>query len=218
MRNINRLNSKKLGEILIDANLCTREQVAAAVEQQKKNQLGEPIGQILLDINHDLHESDIARALAQQFQLPSMYAANYRVNTDVLELLHPQLMYDEVFIPVDCIGNTLILVMGGLITGDLVEQIEQTSGREVFLFVSTRSDVLDALQKHIPLHPAKEEGSGEEADGDGFDWEAMFDMADEEVKKETEDFEVVTGQADGDDSDEFQMLIDSLGADDESDG
>jgi len=217
MKNVTRLSQKKLGQILIDAGLCTHGQVKTALEVQQKSELHEPLGQILLDTADDLSESDIARALATQFQLPTMFASNYRVEADVLELLAPQLMYDEVFIPVDAIGNTLVLVMGGLITTELVEQIEEVTGKEVFLFVSTRTDVMAALHKQVELTTAAESDEGDAAE-DGFDWESMFDEADKELHNEVDEMEVVAGsQETEDEGGEFEMFLNSLGSEEGED-
>lgn len=185
MKNLDRLSKKKLGELLIDEGLCTRDQIETALGIQRQSESHTPLGEILLDMIDGLTESDIARAIAQQFQFPCLFAANYRVLPDAIEMISRPLMYDSQFIPVDIIGNTLMIVMGGLVTADLVTQIETETGKEVFIFVSTRSDVMSALTTHAPYDPAGEVTA--EGGEDEFDWEAMFDVADAEFSSELMD-------------------------------
>jgi type IV pilus assembly protein PilB len=178
MKNLDRLSRKKLGEILIDEGVCTRAQVeeALAIQQQRDD----PLGEILLDTCENLTEIDIARAIATSFSFPCLMAGNYKINTEALALVGRAEMYEYTFIPIDTIGNTLVIVMGGLMTSDLITQIENETGREVFVYVSMRSDVLSCLQHHAPYDPETDTEGAEDFEDD-FDWEKMFDEADKSL-------------------------------------
>lgn len=178
MKNLDRLSKKKLGEILIDEGLCSRGQIEEALAVQRKSTDNAPLGNILLDTIPDLTEADISRAISKQFSLPCLYAANYKVEPSAIELMDRALMYEYIFVPLDIIGNTLIVVMGGLLSADVVSQIESETGMEIFIYVSTASDVMHALQTHAPFDD-EAEAAASELGGDDFDWEAMFDEADQ---------------------------------------
>ena len=145
MAYIPRLVKKKLGEILIEAGLVREQQINEALKQQKGS--GDPLGEVLVRMGA-LKEEDIAYALARQYGLPYIDASRYAIQGEFMTLLPPSLMDQHRMVVLDRIGDFLIIAIAGVIDTDLLDQIEKKTKCQVFLYVSTYSQVREAIKKH----------------------------------------------------------------------
>lgn len=148
MVNLSKLARRKLGEILIEEGLLKEDQLQDALQRQKTT--AELLGESLIKLNF-VTETDIACALAKQFGLPYLDAAQYQIQKDVLELLPAETMLQNQFILLDKIGTALIVAVAGAINIDVFESLERRTGSQLFLYVSTASQVLAALRKHVSV-------------------------------------------------------------------
>jgi MSHA biogenesis protein MshE len=74
----------RLGELLVQQQLITEEQLKAALEQQKGS--GRKLGRIFVD-NGFVTEEQISGALARQLQVPYINLKQYNLNPDLVQLL-----------------------------------------------------------------------------------------------------------------------------------
>ncbi len=148
MVNLGKLAKKKLGEILVEEGLLKNEQVQEALNRQKT--AGGLFGESLVKLGF-LTEEDIACALAKQFGLPYLDVSRYQVQKELLELLHADVMLQNQFIILDKIGSTLLVAVSGIFNLKVFQELEQKTHSEIFLFVSTASQVVGALRKHLQI-------------------------------------------------------------------
>ena len=138
MPNIARMTTKRLGDILVEQELLTPDQLADALAEQKKTK--ELLGQILLRKNY-ISEADIARAQALQFGVPYLPASAYDINPEVAHLFPLDFLQKNQLAPVDLFGKVLVVAFSMPLDSEIIGQIEQSTGRVMQIYVSTQTDV-----------------------------------------------------------------------------
>jgi hypothetical protein len=168
MVQIAKLIRKKMGEVLVDEGLIKEEQVQEALRRQRAH--GEGFGEILVAMGL-VSEVDIARTLVKQSGLPYLDASKYRINKDGVQAVPGELMWLNQFVVLDKIGKTLLVAISNVLPGEVFDKIEKLSGSQIFVYVSTTSQVKQALEKNVPINgkfqdskaPAKPAGAGKPA-------------------------------------------------------
>lgn len=140
-----RILKKKLGELLIERKVITKEQLNNALDLQK--QKGGLIGQILVSFGYASEES-IAQAITAQYGFPYLPLENYDIDTDVVKIVPKNVSSQFCLVPIDKIGNNLTIAMSNPLNSLAVEDIELISGLCVQIFVSTATDIYRAIEKY----------------------------------------------------------------------
>src|SRR5579862_2654932 len=149
MVQISRLIRKKMGEVLVDEGLVKDDQVQEALRRQRTT--GESFGEILVSMGF-VTETDIARTLVKQSGLPYLDASRYRINKDGVQAIPAELMWLNQFVVLDKIGKTLLVAIANVLSPEIFEKLERVSGSQIFVYVSTWSQVQTALEKNVPLN------------------------------------------------------------------
>jgi len=139
-----RLVKKQLGELLIERGLITKSQLEKALEVQK--QKGGLIGQILVVLGFT-KEEEIAQALTVQYGFPYLPLSNYELSKSVVQLIPENVARQYYLIGVDKIGDTLTVAMANPLNVKAVEDIELLTKCNVQVFVSTMTDIGNAIKK-----------------------------------------------------------------------
>ena len=133
-----------LGEILLKRNLITKDQLDEALEIQKKDK--QFVGSILVRLGY-LEERDIVVALVVQFGLPYIAVNKFDIDPDVIKLIPTALARESLLIPLDRIGEILSVVMTNPLSDEMKQKLENLTGCKVATFISTRSEIEEALAK-----------------------------------------------------------------------
>ena len=149
MVQIAKLLRKKLGEVLVDEGLLKEEQVQEALRRQRAT--GEAFGEILVLMGF-LTETDIARTIVKQSGLPYIDASKYRINKDGIEAVPPDLMRQNQFIVLDKIGKVMLVAISTVLGTEIFDKLEKISGSQIFVYVSTSSQIHAALEKNVPIN------------------------------------------------------------------
>jgi len=140
-----RKNLKQLGELLVERQLITKEQLSCALEAQKDK--GGLIGQILVDLGY-VSEEAIAQAITAQYGFPYLPLESYEIDIEVIKIIPKNVAAQYCLVPVDKIGNNLTIAMSNPLNTLAVEDIALLSGLYVQIFVSTGSDIKKAIEKY----------------------------------------------------------------------
>jgi type IV pilus assembly protein PilB len=149
MVQIAKLIRKKMGEVLVDEGLVKEEHVQEALRVQRAT--GESFGEILVAKGF-VSEIDIARTLVKQSGLPYIDASKYRINKDGIAAVPAELMWLNHFVVLDKIGRTLLVAISNVLGTEVFEKLEKVSGSQIFVYVSTTSQVLQTLEKNVPIN------------------------------------------------------------------
>jgi len=142
---IRKIISKQLGELLVERNIITKEQLEKALEIQKGK--GGLLGEILNELGY-AKEEDIAHALTAQYGFPFLPLANYEIEQQVVLTIPENVCSQYCLIPIDKIGNNLTIAMSNPLNTQAIEDVEEISKCSVQIFVATPSDIRKAIQKY----------------------------------------------------------------------
>ena len=139
-----RIVKKQLGELLIERGIITRSQLEKALKYQKEK--GGLIGQILVVLGF-AREEEIAQSLTVQYGFPYLPLQNYELNREVVSLIPENVSRQYGLIAVDKIGDTLTVAMSNPLNMKAAEDIELLAKCKVQIFVSTLTDINNAIDK-----------------------------------------------------------------------
>lgn len=171
MARISRMTRKRLGEILQQEGLVTPDQLAVALDAQKRS--GQALGEILVESGVVLEE-DIAKVISRQFGLPYLDPNDYRINEAIHGVFPPAMMRRYQFVPLDKIGGAVLVATAGVLDKEMLDELESVCGGQVHLCVCTNSKVEDAFDAHFRTaepeeNPEELTGLGNMLLGDEFD-------------------------------------------------
>ena len=142
MVSLSRLTRKKLGEILLEKGLLTESQIQDALRLQ--HQQGVLFGEALVEQGL-ITEEKILATLVEQFGLPYIEPSKYQISTELLEIFDPAMMRRFQFVPLDSIGSVLVVAIAGLLSEQLLSEMEEQTGCTVQVFLTTMSEINTVL-------------------------------------------------------------------------
>ena len=167
----------RLGEILVRNSLITKEQLAAALDEQKSAGAGVRLGSILIKNGH-ITESDLTTFLSRQYGVPSINLAEFEVDAAVLKLIPPDIAQKYQIIPVNRAGSTLIIAMSDPSNILATDDIKFMTGYNIEVVVASESAIKSAIDKYYDQSASLAEVMGD------------LDMEDFEVVGEEEDLDI----------------------------
>lgn len=136
---------KQLGQLLIEKDIISNKQLEHALKIQGEK--GGLIGQILVSLGYATEE-DIAQAITVQYGFPFLPLKGYEIDGEVIKLVPEHVAKQYGLIPIDKIGDTLTIAMSNPLNMQAVEDIEMLTQCSAQVFVSTLSDLNEAIEKY----------------------------------------------------------------------
>ena len=147
MTQAKRIVSKQLGELLLEKGIINQEQLEKALKLQRER--GGLIGQILVMLGY-AKEEEIAQALTVQYGFPYLPLDNYEINAETIKLIPENVATQYNLIAIDKIGDLMTIAMSNPLNVQAIEDIELITKCKVQVFVSTMTDVNNAIKKYYP--------------------------------------------------------------------
>ena len=147
MTQAKRIVSKQLGELLLEKGIINQEQLEKALKLQRER--GGLIGQILVMLGY-AKEEEIAQALTVQYGFPYLPLDNYEINAEAIKLISENVATQYNLIAIDKIGDLMTIAMSNPLNVQAIEDIELITKCKVQVFVSTMTDVNNAIKKYYP--------------------------------------------------------------------
>lgn len=139
-------NTKRLGDILIDAGYLTQEQLGEALEKQKE--LGKLLGVVLVDLGFVTQEQ-IFDAIQEQLDIKPIQLSTIEIPRDALDAVKDvSVLKKASCIPFELHGNILNVAMSDPLNSHAIDDIQIASGYKVKPFITTLSDINIALDKY----------------------------------------------------------------------
>ncbi|MEW6357411.1 MAG: hypothetical protein AB1696_13865 [Planctomycetota bacterium] len=135
---LTRKTTKRLGELLIDAGLITKEQLDHALAEYK--QTGGKLGELLVAKGY-VTEHDVAVAIASQFNVPYIDASTYTIDGEIAKLFPVDYMREHNFAPLDKFGTILLIAVASPLSSVAFGQIEKDSGCSLQFLVTSSSSL-----------------------------------------------------------------------------
>src|SRR5204863_1485208 len=138
---------KKLGECLIQAGLITEDDLQTALAEHKRS--GERLGAVLVRMNLAT-ERQIAKALAYQLGFSYVNLAEHVPDPAAVVLIPKDVALKRTCISINVEKNLLTVAMSDPLLFTLVQDLEFQTGYRIKQVVSTRGDILEAIQIGYP--------------------------------------------------------------------
>ncbi|MDP3804272.1 MAG: hypothetical protein Q8Q87_01830 [Candidatus Omnitrophota bacterium] len=142
---IKRIVTKQLGELLVERGIINEAQLEKALKAQKER--GGLIGQVLVLLGF-AKEEEIAQALTVQYGFPYLPLECYDINADAIKMIPENVAAQYNLIAIDKIGDLLTIAMSNPLNFQAVEDIELLTKCKVQVFVSTMTDISNAIKKY----------------------------------------------------------------------
>jgi len=145
---------KQLGEVLLEEGLVTYEQLEEAASEQSRT--GKGLGRVLIDLGFVV-EQDLVSALAKQIGLPFVDLGEYPVDPAAASLISDALAKRYSALPIGYEDSKLVVAMSDPANVFALDDIRTITGLEIKPVVSTRSDIVAAIQRFHRLDQSVED-------------------------------------------------------------
>jgi type IV pilus assembly protein PilB len=153
--------TKKLGEILIEQGLITREGLERALMQQSVDD--QPLGRVLIDMGL-VKEADLVAALARQIGFEFVDLSSYSVDPTAAALIPEHVARRYRALPIGYEDSRLIVAMADPANLFAMDDIRTITGMDVLPVVATVADIEGAIRKHSRLDQDVEQMASEAAE------------------------------------------------------
>ena len=133
---------KSLGEMLVEQSLITAEQLENALELQRRQ--GRKLSEIL--VNRGMVKAEeLAVVLSIQLNVPLIDLKRHVVQPDALSLIPEDMARKHTLIPLDIVGDSLVVVMADPEDIYTVKDLKAQSGMEIEVALGIPSDIERAI-------------------------------------------------------------------------
>jgi type IV pilus assembly protein PilB len=134
----------RLGDLLVERESITREQLESALLAQTKS--GVRVGEILVAAGA-LDEYQLAEVLATQFQLPLADLRRERPDPEALGAISESVARGLQVVPLRRVDGVLEMLVADPARPDLREELERTTNSKVAFYVASPSDVRSVIDQ-----------------------------------------------------------------------
>ncbi|MDQ1255828.1 MAG: hypothetical protein QG656_422, partial [Candidatus Hydrogenedentes bacterium] len=143
-----RLGKRRIGEMLIDANLITPQQLDEALTIQRR--FGCKLVEALVRLQYiDLRE--FSRFMAKQPGIASIDLMNYQISAELVKLIPKELALRHEVFPVDRLGTLLTIGMACPLDSVAIEQLQVVTGFKIKPLLCSPKDIRDAIKRYYPV-------------------------------------------------------------------
>ncbi len=139
------MSSLKLGEILVKQGLLKPDQLALAVEDQKKNS-----GRLTASITNlgYLKDPQILRALEKHYAVPGVDVSGFEIEASVIQLIPKDLCEKNTLIPLQKAGGTLVVAFADPSNIMVKEDLRFITRCRIQAVVATETAIIQGIEKY----------------------------------------------------------------------
>ncbi|MDD5746421.1 MAG: hypothetical protein PHO30_04065 [Candidatus Omnitrophica bacterium] len=138
-------NTQKLENALLEMGVLSADQLQKAQETQKKQ--GGMLAKTIVSLGF-LGEEDLVSTMVTQFGFPYLQLANYTIDAEIVKLIPRKTAEEFSLIAIDKIGNILTVATADPLNATAQDEIRKITGLNVELFISTFSDINNAITQY----------------------------------------------------------------------
>lgn len=139
-----RRTEKKIGEILVEAELITEDELKDALKRQRE--IGGRLGKILVGLGY-IDEEELIQYIAEQYRIPYVSLDNYILNRDILNIIPEDLSKTYGVIPLDIIGDILTVGISDVPDERIFKRLEELTGYKIQVMLVTANDFARYMQE-----------------------------------------------------------------------
>ncbi len=135
----------RLGEILVQEDLISPEQLETALAEQKVS--GGRLSYHLSKLGY-LEESELADILSRQYGVPSINLSEFTIDPEVIKLVPREIADKYKCVPISKADNSLIVAMVDPSNIIAIDDIKFLTGYSVEAVVATEDSIINAIEKY----------------------------------------------------------------------
>lgn len=135
----------KLGQILINSNMISEEQLKQALNLQKKE--GGRLGTNLVKLGY-ITEEKLVTFLSKQYGVPAINLSDHKIDPSVIKLVPYEMARKYLIIPVARVGATLTIAMADPSNVFAIDDVKFMTGYNVEIVVSSESSIINAINTY----------------------------------------------------------------------
>ena len=133
---------KRIGEILVEDGILSKESLEDALNQQKKS--GGLLGQILIQMGY-VSEEELTAAIGKQLKVPYLPLPNYSINANAAHKFGEDFCRRNLLMAFDHDEKNIYVSAVCPIEDTIISEIEKISGLKAQIFMSMPSEILSML-------------------------------------------------------------------------
>ncbi|MBA7652809.1 hypothetical protein ES703_60648 [subsurface metagenome] len=151
---MDKMEKKKLGEILVEKGTITSAQLTQALAEQKKT--GERLGRVLVNLGF-ITERELIKFLGVQMEIPPINLDNYLIDPQIIDLVPQALARRYILIPVFKSEDTLTVAMADPLNVFAIDDLQVRTKCKVAPAVASEADILKAIDQYYGISESMEE-------------------------------------------------------------
>jgi len=133
-----------LGNILLDRDLITQDQLEYVLQVQEKR--GGYFGKILVDLGY-VNEHDIVTGLSIQCHVPYIAIDQYDIDQSTLQLVPSAIARKYNVIPLDQVNKILSIVMADPLDMEVKNELQSITNCRLVPFIATQEEIEKAIHR-----------------------------------------------------------------------
>lgn len=150
---------KRLGDLLVESNLITEDQLQATLNEKDPNQ---KLGEALLQRGY-ITEQQLIEVLEYQLGIPHVSLYNYPFDRSLFSLIPKELAKQKFVIPLKKDGDRLFVAMADPMDFITVDDLHISTGFQIITAIATKDDIIRTINKYYNVDEGLEELLGEMA-------------------------------------------------------
>ena len=135
----------RLGDILMREGLITRDQLAAALAEQKSS--GHRLGYVLVKLGL-VQELEVTKILARQYRMPAVDLTRFEVDPRVLKLVPSDFALKHVVLALKREGRTLTVAMADPTNTGVLDDLKFITRFDLFPVIAGEYTLRNLIEKH----------------------------------------------------------------------
>ena len=144
-------HSKRLGDLLLDANLIDEIQLRVALQEQETT--GERLGSALVHLGF-IDETTLAAFLSKQANLPCVNILGLHIAEEIIALVPRDIAVEHSVIPIRRSGDILYLAMADPFDQKALDAVEQLTSLSVMPLIAPEFRLRKSIEKYYGV-PSK---------------------------------------------------------------
>ncbi|MFV8258522.1 type IV-A pilus assembly ATPase PilB [Bdellovibrio bacteriovorus] len=139
------MSSLKIGEILVKQGLLKPDQLALAMEEQKKT--GQRLTNSIIQLGY-LKDNQILRAVEKHFAVPGVEVNTFEIDATVIAMIPKDVCEKNTLIPLQKAGNTLVVAFADPSNIIVKEDLRFITRCRIQAVVGTESAIMSGIEKY----------------------------------------------------------------------
>jgi len=176
-------STERLGDLLVREGLITREQLQAALTEQRNT--GMRLGYTLVKLGI-VEETEITKMLARQYRMPAVDLARFEVDPRIVKLVPGEVAVRHTVLPLKREGRTLTVAMSDPTNMTVVDDLKFITRYDIFPVIAGEYTLRTAIERYYEQTDAQLQTILKDI-ADGEDLEVIEEEEDEDAPAQIAD-------------------------------